>query len=165
MPLNKNLKATIKQGIRETMEDHILDDGIEKDAWAEAVGQWLEFTHPDYNSQLMVAARNTLLRQMVNDYIRGTRTADPNGVIDILGLRHEIELNNRIVQIREAGGAFRAKRIGDVTLRDVETVMDYYRQAGQSIDRRFAFYAAIHREMKQRGFGPNDRVSQLLLAA
>lgn len=165
MPLSRYIKATIKQGIRETMEAHVTEDGIDKDDWTKAIGAWLEATHPDYNQELMIDARNVVLRQILNDYIRGTRQRDPSSVFDIADLKHEIELNNRIVQIKETSSTFRAKRIGDVTMREVGDVLMYYRQFGRSVDRRIAFYAAIYREMENQGCGPDDRVAVLLQAA
>lgn len=165
MALSRNLKNAIKQGIRETMEPHVLDDGIDKEEWTAAVAEWLAFTHPDFNEQLMITARDAVLRQMVNDYIRSTRTRDPLTVLDFPGIRREIELNNRIVQIRQLTGKFKAKRIAEVTLREIEDVVAYYDKMGLDINRRMSFYKAILNEMRRRGMKPDDRVSQLLLAA
>lgn len=165
MALNRNLKAVIRQGIVDVMESNLGNDGIDKDGWTRDLSEWLESTHPDYNMQLMMTARDMMLRQFINEYIRGTRHVDPVSVLDLPGLRREIEANNRIVQIRTDGSSFRAKKLADVTLREVSDVMEYYRTSGDAMMARYRFYAAIHREMVRAGLGEGDRVAQLLLAA
>ena len=165
MAVPKQIKWTVRQGIQETMAVYVTEDGIDKDAWRAAVGDWLEATHPDYNLRLMIAARDAVLRQLLNDYIRGTRHREPEEVMDIANLRQFIELDNRIVQIRETdGNAFTTKRVKDATLGEMRRLVAYYRQQRRSMGRRWAFYGAIVRQMELAGFGEEDRVSLLLAA-
>ena len=68
------------------------------------------------------------------------------------------------MQIREANGSFVAKRIHDATLAEMPKLAAYYGRRSRAIDRRHTFYAAIVREMEQRGPGADDRVAPLLAA-
>ena len=80
-------------------------------------------------------------------------------------IRHFIELDNRIVQIREADGkAFTTKLVKDATLGEMRRLVAYYRQQHRSMGRRWAFYGATVRQMEMAGFGEEDRVSLLLAA-